>query len=68
MTADPRPELDRIESDPAYRAVFLALLDAGLADRAAAGRNPAAEAAAVTLGAVAWVGCVTYLLARGWGA
>ncbi|MFJ9338430.1 hypothetical protein ACIRP0_03945 [Streptomyces sp. NPDC101733] len=67
MTADPRPELDRIASDPAYRAVFLTLLDAGLAKREAE-RNPAVEAAAVTLGAVAWVGCVTYLIARGWAA
>lgn len=66
MSESPLAELRRIESDPAYRARFRALLDAALARQAAVDAVRAlrgllesrtaekTSALAVTLGAVAW--------------
>ncbi|WP_327305142.1 hypothetical protein OG730_17700 [Streptomyces sp. NBC_01298] len=76
MSESPLAELEprRIESDPARRARFRARLDAALARRAAVRAlrgllesRTADEAAAVTvtLGAVAWTGCLAFAAARG---
>lgn len=77
MSEGPLAELRRIESDPAYRARFRALLDAALARRAAADAVRAlrglleartaekTSALAVTVGAVAWTGCLAFAAARG---
>ncbi|AWZ07516.1 MULTISPECIES: hypothetical protein [unclassified Streptomyces] len=78
MRDDPLAELRRIESDPAYRARFRALLDAALVRRAAADAarrmrgvleartaDDAAAAVTVTLGAVVWTCCLAFAAARG---
>ncbi|MFZ3499649.1 hypothetical protein ACODT5_41685 [Streptomyces sp. 5.8] len=77
MSESPLAELRRIESDPAYRERFRALLDAALVRRAVADALRAlrgllasrtadeASALAVTLGAVAWTCCLAFAAARG---
>ncbi|MFF3212454.1 hypothetical protein ACFYYB_17520 [Streptomyces sp. NPDC002886] len=74
MSGGPLAEPRRIESAPARRARFRARLDAALARRAAvralrglleARTADEAAAVAVTLGAVAWTGCLAFAAARG---
>lgn len=77
MSDGPLAELRRIESDPAYRKRFRALLDSALTRRAVADAVRAlrglleartseeAAAVTVTLGAVAWTCCLALAAARG---